>query len=236
LPDEVQVCGYLRHPDGPALLVAAAKDRLDRCDYRGVIRLLALPLADLAWARGLAQPAWQRITEAHLVEAVAFKGFGDYHTASKSYENGLRALSRAALPDPDSARAACFARHRGLCRLRIHGNALMDGDPTMNDEARLEVTVGTKDDDVLVEIEGALSSVQVKRWPTARIVEPITVLGIAASTSALVSALLVLKDRLLERQHPPPLWLSAPDGTSVPLADATAESLEALLSVLKQVP
>ena len=101
----------------------------------------------------------------------------------------------------------------------------------MSNDVLLELRIDSRDEAIVKEVEKNLSSVEVKRWETARM-DPVTILAIAAGTVKLISALLELKAKLAQRRDAPKVTIKSADGTSVALADATEALLTNMMSAM----
>ena len=95
-----------------------------------------------------------------------------------------------------------------------------------NDEpVQLELQIESRDEAAVSQIESALQSVDVKRWPAARM-DPATVLAIAAAAVKLITALLELKAKLAAHKNPPNVKVSNATGAAINLATATESVLK----------
>ncbi|SRR6266478_3525350 len=104
---------------------------------------------------------------------------------------------------------------------------------TNKDEAvQLELQVESRDEATVNQVASALQSVDVKRWPAARM-DPLTILAIAAGTAKLITALLELKEKLSAQKNPPPVKVSNAAGAELDLFTATESILEEFLKSSK---
>lgn len=94
-----------------------------------------------------------------------------------------------------------------------------------DDPVQLELQIESRDEAAVNQIESALQSVDVKRWPPARM-DPVTVIAIAAATVKLISALLQLKATLAAQSNPPQVKVSNATGAAIDLATATESVLK----------
>jgi hypothetical protein len=94
----------------------------------------------------------------------------------------------------------------------------------------LELQIDSRDEDAVNQIESALQSVEVKRWPAARM-DPVTVLAIAAGTVKLISALLELKAKLKAQSNPPEVKVLNASGAALNLVAATEPVLKEFLKI-----
>lgn len=99
----------------------------------------------------------------------------------------------------------------------------------MTDIQEVELVIGSRNDSEVSAIEEALEGVEVTRWRDARLVDPVTILAVAAGVAKLVDALLALKKRLAERNDSPIIEIKTADGRSITLTEATPELLTAVL-------
>jgi flagellar basal body P-ring protein FlgI len=100
---------------------------------------------------------------------------------------------------------------------------------TKSDETvQLELQIESRDEATVNQVSAALQSVDVKRWPAARM-DPVTVLAIAAGTVKLISALMDLKAKLATQKNAPNVKVSNATGTVLNLATATQSLLEDFL-------
>jgi glyceraldehyde-3-phosphate dehydrogenase/erythrose-4-phosphate dehydrogenase len=98
--------------------------------------------------------------------------------------------------------------------------------------AQFELQVESRDEVTVKQIELSLQSVDVKRWPAARM-DPITVLAIAAAAVKLVIALVELKRKLDAQSNPPPVRLLNAAGAAIDLATATEPALMEFITGIK---
>lgn len=99
----------------------------------------------------------------------------------------------------------------------------------MTDIQEIELIIGSRNNSEISAIEEALKDLEVTRWRNARVVDPTTVLAVAAGAVELIDALLALKNRLAARNDSPTVEVKTPDGRSIKLTDATPELLEVTL-------
>ena len=97
----------------------------------------------------------------------------------------------------------------------------------MSDEQMLEIRIESQDPALIDEIESALAEVNAKRWEKTR--DLVTVLSIASSAVALVSALLDLKDRLEKKPDAAKVYVLNVDRKQLPIAEATEVALTELI-------
>jgi len=101
-----------------------------------------------------------------------------------------------------------------------------------NEPAMLELAIDTVDEETVRAIEEALGDVSPERWPQTR--EIVTIITIAASTVALINALLDLKAKLSKKGlAPPTIVIRNVERLELALPDATKTSLEALIQPTK---
>lgn len=93
---------------------------------------------------------------------------------------------------------------------------------------QLELQIESRDESTVKQVESALQSVDVERWPAARM-DPVTVLAIAAGTVKLISALLELKAKLAAQRNPPQVTVSNATGAALNVATATESVLQDFL-------
>ena|SRR5215469_13183070 len=102
----------------------------------------------------------------------------------------------------------------------------------MPEEAIVEISIGTKDEKVVREVEQALADVKPERWKDSR--DLVTILAVTAGVAKLIKALLELKEHLAkekERAEPAPrIVINNINRQTIVLADATPESLRKLLT------
>jgi hypothetical protein len=103
----------------------------------------------------------------------------------------------------------------------------------MPDIQEVELIIGSRDESQVSAIEKGLEGVEVTRGRDARLVDPVTVLAVAAGVAKLVDALLALKKRMAQRKDSPVVEIKTEDGRSITLTDATPALLTALLSATK---
>lgn len=94
---------------------------------------------------------------------------------------------------------------------------------------QLELIIDSNDDTVTKEIEESLGSIEVVRGRKARVLDPVTILAIAAGVVQLVNELLALQEKLKQRRQLPSVTVRNLRGDSVTLVDATREQLQALV-------
>lgn len=100
---------------------------------------------------------------------------------------------------------------------------------TKNDDAvQLELQIDSRDEATVNELQSALQSVDVQRWPAARM-DPVTVLAIAAASVKLISALLDLKAKLAAKNNPPQVKVLNAAGAAMSLLSATEPALKEFL-------
>jgi len=122
----------------------------------------------------------------------------------------------------------------------------------MSEEAQLEIAISGTDDATVDDIMTALADVGAERWPQTRDLQ--TILTVASSAVALVNALLDLRDRFFAQRAAPAddtVAAGAParaagvassivirnvERLEINLADATPESLQALLASARSAP
>ena len=97
-----------------------------------------------------------------------------------------------------------------------------------DDNIQLELQIASRDEAAVDEVASALQTVDVQRWPAARM-DPVTVLAIAAGTVKLISALLDLKAKLAAQKNPPQVTVSNVTGAALNVATATQAVLEEFL-------
>jgi hypothetical protein len=97
----------------------------------------------------------------------------------------------------------------------------------MNDEQMLEVRIESQDPDLIAEVESALAEVNAKRWEKTR--DLVTVLSIASSAVALVTALLDLKERLEKKAAATKVYVLNVDRKQLAIAEATEVALTDLI-------
>src|SRR5437879_4426294 len=100
----------------------------------------------------------------------------------------------------------------------------------MADEATVEISIESKDEQVLREVEQALSDVNPKRWKDTR--DLVTIIAVSAGVAKLITALLELKEHLVKKKStelPPQIVVNNINRQKIALTDATAESLRKLL-------
>jgi hypothetical protein len=100
----------------------------------------------------------------------------------------------------------------------------------MTDIQEVELIIGSRNDSEISAIEETLKDLEVTRWRDARVVDPITVLAVAAGVAKLIDALLALKKRLAARKDSPTVEIKTRDGRSIKLTDATPELLAVTLA------
>ncbi len=96
----------------------------------------------------------------------------------------------------------------------------------------LELQVESRDEATVKQIELSLQSVDVKRWPAARM-DPVTVLAIGAATVKLITALVELKGKLASHGNPPPVKVLNAAGAAIDLATATEPALKEFITGIK---
>ena len=94
----------------------------------------------------------------------------------------------------------------------------------------VELIIESRSDSEIAAIEETLKDLEVTRWRNARVIDPITVLAVAAGVAKLIDGLLALKKRLAARNDSPTVEVKTPDGRSIKLADATPELLAITLA------
>jgi hypothetical protein len=99
-----------------------------------------------------------------------------------------------------------------------------------NDEpAQFELQIGSTDEATIKQIESSLHSVEVKRWPAARM-DPVTVLAIATAGVKLISALLELKAKLAAQSHSTDVKVLNAAGATLNLATATEPAIKEFIT------
>src|SRR5262245_36340787 len=102
----------------------------------------------------------------------------------------------------------------------------------MTDVRQVEVVIETNDRESVSEIQQILGSLQPTPARPVRVVDPLTVLAIAAATVKLVNELLALKQKLRDRQNRPRVKVRTVSGASVDLVTTTREELSALIDAV----
>jgi hypothetical protein len=98
------------------------------------------------------------------------------------------------------------------------------------DDGELEIVIESTDASSVEEVEHALTGMSVVRWEPQRMIDPMTILAVAGSLTALVNGLLSLRDRLRARPDAPRVVVRDADGNEVVLVAATPEQLRALIA------
>jgi hypothetical protein len=101
-----------------------------------------------------------------------------------------------------------------------------------SEPVELELHIDSRDEDTVSQVESTLTSIDVKRWPAARM-DPVTVLAIAAATVKLITAVLELKAKLAAQHNPPKVNLVNASGAMLNVATATQSVLEDFLHASK---
>lgn len=105
----------------------------------------------------------------------------------------------------------------------------------MAEEASVEISIATKDEQTVREVEQALAGVNPQRWQDTR--DLVTIIAVTAGIAKLISALLELKDHLAKKKSeapPPQIVINNINRQTIILADATPESLRKLLTEAQQ--
>ncbi len=100
----------------------------------------------------------------------------------------------------------------------------------MADEATVEISIGTKNERVIREVERALADVNPQRWKDSR--DLVTILAVSAGVAKLISALLELKEHFAKKKNaepPPQIVINNINRQTILLTDATPERLRKLL-------
>ena len=99
----------------------------------------------------------------------------------------------------------------------------------MENMQTVELIIDSTDENVVGNIEQQLSGLNVIKGRTARVIDPVTALAIAAGTVKLVTELVNLWQKLRQKPDAPTVTLRNTKGESIVLSDVSAEQLRAFL-------
>lgn len=99
----------------------------------------------------------------------------------------------------------------------------------MEDQQEVELIIASRDEEVISELERALQAINVTRGRTARTLDLVTILTIAAGVVKLVNELLTLREKLKTWNLPPEIKVRGVSGEPVDLATVDREELTRLV-------
>jgi hypothetical protein len=96
----------------------------------------------------------------------------------------------------------------------------------MNGQSKLELVIDSREQGAVDEIQSSLSEVKVERLPTARVLDPVVILGIVGGALKVIDELLALAERLKAKSSSPAVSVRNRKGRTIALATITKATLE----------